>query len=489
MPRSLIILAFALFALLGVAQAPALAQTPASTNGGEAVTVPVEQLEQLKATLSDDAKRKKLLADIDALIAAGQRSSKEGQDQEGGKLGRELVKAIGEAKQGLAAVPPYLDQAQRDARQFVTWASRTWQDPERRGEAARQIALFTGIFAVGWLVEYGLWLLIGPARRRLMNSAPGTFLVQFLHGVQRAAIELLPILGFFAAAAAFGLIGGSASALTATGLTLAMIYGGVRTILACGRLLLAPNAPGLRLLPLTTPTAADVYRWLRRVVRAVAVALFVVLASRFAGLPAAAERLVADLAVIVIAVLLVAFAFAQRRRIGEGLAERARGIETSKDVKLLLLALARTVHLLIVAVIVGLAGVILLRIDGGTAFVLTGVAGTVAAVIATAVAIGLLARLIERARILASAAIHHPRGLSSYPTCRRCTGWPRPWCSRSPPSSFRCRAGAPTPSAGCRARPGKRLIGSGTSILLVLVDRGDRLATGEHRHCPAARTA
>ena len=466
MRRSLIILAFALFALIGVSQAPARAQILTGTNGGEAVTVPVEQLEQLKATLSDDAKRKKLLADIDALIAAGQRQSTE-QDQEGGKLGRELVKAIGEAKQGLAALPPYFDQTQGDARQLVTWVSRTWRDPVRRGEAARQIGLFAGIFAVGWLVEYGLWVLVGPARRRLMNRAPGTLLVRFLHGVQRVAIELMPILGFFAAAAAFGLIGGPATALTATGLALAMIYGGVRTILACGRLLLAPNAPGLRLLPLTTPTAADLYRWLRRIVRAVAVAMFVVLASRFAGLPAAAERLVADLAVIVVAVLLIAFAFAQRRRIGEGLAQRARAIEAAKDVKLLLLALAHTVHLLIVAVIVGLTGIILLRIDGGTAFMLTGTVGTVATVIATALAIGLLARLIKRVESAASAAAPTPWSLI-VPYLPVVHGLAKAVVFATAAVVLLQCWGADA-FGWLSSAAGKRLIGSGASILLVLV--------------------
>lgn len=465
MPRSLITLAFALFALVCVAQTPAFAQTPANTSG-ETVAVPVEQLEQLRATLKDEAKRSRLIADIDAMIAAGQQRMTE-QDQEGGKLGRELVKAIGEAKQGLASVPPYFDQVQRSAGQVVTWASRTWQDPARRGEAARQIALFTGIFAVGWLVEYGLWVLMTPARRRLMSRAPKALLGRGLFGLRRAAIELLPILGFFAAAAVVGVIGGPATALTATGLTLAIIYGGARTILASGRLLLAPNAPGLRLLPLTTPTAADLYGWLRRVVRVVAVAIFVVLASRFAGLPAAAERLVADLAVVFVAVVLVAFAFAQRRRICEGLTRQARGMAGSKDVRLLLLALAHTVHLLIVAVTVGLAGVILLRIDGGTAFMLKGVVGTAVTVIAAALAIGLLGRARERVRILAAAEPRSNWGLIA-PYLPAVHGVAKALIFAIAVIVLLQCWGADA-FGWLSSAPGTRLIGSGASILLVLV--------------------
>lgn len=292
---------------------PAAAQvTPAATSAAPA-TVPIEQLERLKTTLQDETQRNALIANIEALIAVEQQQA-DATDETGGRLGREMVKILAEAQEGLDSVPPLFSRLSADADQVQTWVVRTWRDPAPRANVARQVALFAAILGVGWLVEYGLWMLLAPVRRRLMTHTPPTLAGRLRSGLRRAAIELLPIIGFFAAAAAFGVIGGSATRLTAAALALALVYGIVRALLALARLLLAPRAAGLRLVSLSTPDAADLYRWLRRIILVFAVATVVVLWTRVIGLLPAAERLVSGIAVLCGSLVVAAFVLSQRRQ-------------------------------------------------------------------------------------------------------------------------------------------------------------------------------
>lgn len=170
--------------LIVAAPLPVSAEPSAPGSGGS----PVEQLRKLRATLTDDAARQSLIADLEALIALEEQGIAE-PEQTGGRLGREPVEAIGEAKRGLAAAPPPLDEARTVVPQLLDGVGRVWQDPERRSEAARQFALLAGIFLAGWVAEYGLAGLASPLRRRLMSRAPPTFLERCRYGLLRAAIE------------------------------------------------------------------------------------------------------------------------------------------------------------------------------------------------------------------------------------------------------------------------------------------------------------
>lgn len=395
MNRALIILVFALLALICAAHPPALAQVPATTNGTEAVKVPVEQLEQLKATLNDEGKRAKLIADIDALIAASKAPSGE-PEAEAGKLGQRVIGVIGEAREGFSSIEAYLQQVSRDAAQVSRWTERIWQNPDRRQQLMETGGVFAGIFLVGWLVEYGIWLLLTPIRRRLMRREPASLLGRIGTGLQRAVIELVSIVGFLAAAAAFGVITGSATALNAAALTLAATYGAVRVVLAGGRLLLAPKAANLRIAKVTTPTAVSLYRWLRCIVVVVATVTFAVLAYRMAGLPAAGERLLMAIAVLTVSAVLIAFILAQRHRWRAWLIARAeRGLRVFAPPRLVL---ARIGPPLAIAVVVGLTAAQLLRVKGGTEFIAIGVGGSVLTLLLGSFAFAAVGRASERAR-------------------------------------------------------------------------------------------
>lgn len=378
---------------------PVYAETQAHATATGTANVPVEQLKRLKATLEDEDKRSALVADIETLIALGTRPGGDG-DEGGGKLGREMVKALSELNETLANVPPILSQLRADAEQVMHWAIQTWRDPGMRSNAALQIASFAGILGVGWLAEYGFWVAASPIRRRLMTRAPPEFLARCRYGMQRAAIELLPIIAFFTAAAAFGVIGGSASKLTAAGLVLAFLYGSVRTLLVFGRLMLAPQAAGLRLLPLTTPTSIEFYRLLRRIVLVVAIAAVVVLWSRLAGLPSAGERLITNIAVLCGSAVLVTSILLQRSRWQDWVLGRLRQNENESRPQWLLEAALRSVPIFVLAFIVGLTAVILLRIDGGVAFVLRGFSGSALTLMLAWLAVVGLRQLLGKARSL-----------------------------------------------------------------------------------------
>jgi small conductance mechanosensitive channel len=389
--------------LVAAAPLPAPAEASAQPAGTETGGIPVEQLRKLRTTLADDAARAALIADLDALIAVAERRA-EAEEPTSGRLGRELVAAIHAAQQGLATVPPFLETTRTDLRQLAGWAGETWRSREQRSQAARQIAMFVGILLVGWTGEWGLARLLSPLRLRLMGRMPPTFARRCLHGLERLAIELLPIVGFFAAAGAFGVIGGPASRLTAAGFSLALMYGGARAVLAAGRLLLAPKAPDLRLLSLSTPTAEDLFRWLRRIVLVVATAAFLVIGSKIAGVPPAMERLISGLAALSVAALLIGFLLSQRQRWRGWLLARANEAEDLREIRPVLLVLAETGHLAAVAVVAGLAIIAILGLDGGTAFWGGGFAGTALTLGFASLILYGLGRLFRWARTLAAAA-------------------------------------------------------------------------------------
>jgi small-conductance mechanosensitive channel len=154
------------------------------------------------------------------------------------------------------------------------WIARMASDPSVRGlalDVAWQLAL---VFGVAVLLERFAAFALRRPLARLAARAPdpaeadaddGAWhrLRRLPAAAARLALELLPIAIFWTAATL--LAGFAPVPLTRMAIALAInAYTAIRAVLAVGRMLLAPEASGLRLLHVDDERAAYLTRWLRR---------------------------------------------------------------------------------------------------------------------------------------------------------------------------------------------------------------------------------
>ena len=229
------------------------------------------------------------------------------------------------------------------------------------GERSPSVVLWIGfgfalMMAVGALAEWLFCRLIGDVRRRLEAAYPEGLAAACGHLALRMAIELLGIVVFVAAAVGifFALWQGHGptrlTVLTYLGAIVAIRIGAL-----VSRMLFAPHAPGLRLLPVDDATAWLLHR------RVVAVIAFLVLAYltiellRGLGLEPDLIALLGTLTTLAFVVVLFWFTWQSRepvaRLIRGGPAEQpagARGPSVLRD------GVARLWHILVMAYVVAI---------------------------------------------------------------------------------------------------------------------------------------
>lgn len=368
---------------------PPTVATPATAT---ASPVTADDLQNLVNTIQDPAARKKLVIELQGLIAAqhGVQKTSPAHTMRNFFAGlADGAHAIGDEVLAAAAVAV-------DAPRIVSWIrdqASNEQTRHRWYEITTRLGIIIGLaFVADWLV----WLLVRAPARRFGARAGEALLWRLVYLVIYAIFEALPI-------AAFAVVAFFVLPLTATrfvteqvATTVISAYLWSRIVAATARVvLLSPSA--LALYPLGEETRNYLYIWIRRFANFGLYGFAVAGCGWWLSVPGAIYAILLRLVVLVLGILAVIFVLQNRTTVatwmrgsGEPVSGRGRGW------RLLRQRVAAVWHILAIIIVVGTFGVSVLHIEGGFLVLLRATLLSVVVVLAATLAVQFVGRASER---------------------------------------------------------------------------------------------
>ncbi|MBK8174998.1 MAG: mechanosensitive ion channel [Rhodospirillales bacterium] len=389
------------FIALFMTIAPAGAAAPDEPQG-----VSTKDLRALASSIEDEGKRKELLATINALIAAKESEPPLQTADVVNASALSFVSDIAdEAHVALTDVANYFNNWPL----LTSWINTTWNAPEARSRSIDQILAFISIFAAGWIAEYVVWRLLSPKRHQLGSSArPG--MARALAILARTLLDLFPMCAFFAAGYGVSALIEPATNVRAVGLNFVNAYVIGRVLITGSRMLLAPSAPSLRLLPIGDAAARTLSRWSRLFVIVGVAGFFLIGAAVLFGMPKRGAQALLVALGLILTVLAIVFVLRYRRTVADWLHAHARAASKRLGAAQLLHGLSTIWHILVIAYIAGFFIVAAFQIQGGFSFMMHGTLWSIA------IAVGAWLALIATrhfAEHLRHAAATDPTGAST----------------------------------------------------------------------------
>ena len=367
----------ALVALLLIAGA-ALAQAPAETGSSEgfsfagepsAAPLSVEEIDGLIATLEDPARRDQLIGVLRTLHAAqGDPPASEEQLAEDLVAGvfNEVLERTETVRHVSASIIDSLDQVPA----LVEWLRDQLSDPQQRARwlgTGLRVALYLGIAALAFL---GTALALRPVRQRLARDVEQDSVDRGFRLFVILLIDLLPILAFALGIAIVAMLE-TVSSLRFSAETHAVAWPLIQAVvlarisIALARLIFAPNAPGLRLLPLSDEAADRAFRWTRRIALTTIYGYYALEAGRQLGLPWTIHGFLLHLLFLVVALMLTTLIIRSRVPVAHALASLAEDGHNRLVRRLPWRGLAGVWHLLAALYVLLVFAVWALKIPGG----------------------------------------------------------------------------------------------------------------------------
>ena len=380
---------FGLFVVL-LLSGPIFAQAQSAEQAEPAPAVTVQELEDLAAVLEDEAAREQLLSRIRALIATEKTTQeKPPAESTGARLITALSENVRKTSRQLAAAADAL----RDVP--VVFASIRGQaaDPKIRQRWFDLIIKVALILLAGGVAERLVRFLLRRARRTLEEREDAdTLWVRLPLLAASTVLNLVPIAAFAAAAYAVAPVLRPTPQVHVVALTLINPYLIVRCVLVVVRMLLAPAAKNLRILPLTDITANYLFIWARRLVGISVFGFFFAEAALLLGLPAGGYRGLLRLLGLVITGLVVVFLLQNRATVAAWI----RGDDKPERAGRLRGQFADVWHVLAVIYAAAVFGVWALGIEGGFQYLLRATAVTAVVLVTARLIMTGLDHLMER---------------------------------------------------------------------------------------------
>jgi moderate conductance mechanosensitive channel len=302
--------------LIATVPAPAV-RADAPPPAAPAAPVSVDELQSLVDTLQDDAARARLVAQLQALIAAQRGAAAKTTTAVGPALFDQLSQRVdaltGEILAGVAVVI--------DAPRLVGWVRHQITDPAARrlwSEAAVALAV---VFGTAFILEWLLRLLLGRLVPRLPTRRSDTLPVRSLFALLSLVLDALPILVF--TAVAYSALVTTLDPLTRTRITLSVLLDATveaRLVLCIVRNGLVPTDSGAVFVPLDPETRNYLYIWIRRFVFWVVFGYAVPEAAWWLGAPGAIYALMLNVVGLILALLTIIFILQNRAQIGKWIA-------------------------------------------------------------------------------------------------------------------------------------------------------------------------
>ncbi|HZF77331.1 MAG TPA: mechanosensitive ion channel domain-containing protein [Acetobacteraceae bacterium] len=325
-----------LLVLLALAS-PALGQAPrpAATAAAPpaATPAPSGDLDALLNALRDDARRAELLRALEAAAAAQRGGAPAPAAEEPvvdpqilapNTLGAQLLLGASQRLQALSDQFVRVMETLTDLPGLAAWATGIARDPVTQARVVDAAWKLLLLFGLGLAAEGGVRRLLARTRDRLDALAPEngsawTWMRRVPLVLARLALDLVPLAAF--AVISYGMIG-LVRPLPTTELVLLTAnnaYLAANVLMAVARMLLSPNSPHLRLVPVADETAAYVTVWLRRIVVVAVVGYAVAEAGLLFGLPWAAYDAILRVSLLIVSLFLIIVVLQNRDAVAEWL--------------------------------------------------------------------------------------------------------------------------------------------------------------------------
>jgi len=326
----------ALAVVCGMA-APAGAQEAAAPEAaGEAaapgVDLPREQLQSLLETLQDDAKRQELVQTLEALVAVEAPPPEAAPDLIGGlnTVGSQALEGVSEWMGQMGVVAERVSGAVLELYDFVLGVQEQVMDPEARIailQTAFELLVTLGA-AIGGLILARLAVL--RPYRSLSSKEPRALAGRVPHLIGRLALDLACVAAIaLAGYGALFIVKGEEPVRVITLAVLnALLVTGV--VHAVARFVLAPGAPGLRLLPMPDMAAHYLYIWVRRITVPLVYGYFLLQMAVVLGIAPATYRALLSLLGLLIALLVVILILQNRTVVADWISGAAK-IRRARD--------------------------------------------------------------------------------------------------------------------------------------------------------------
>jgi len=370
-----------------------LAGPRAAAEGLATTTVSAAELQRLVDTLNDPAARDKLVAELQALIAAERGTQQQAAAPTTAAVIDDLSRAIADITDEILATASVL----LDAPQLIGWAKAQIADPALRAQWLAVALKLAVIFGAALAADAAVrWALRRPAARfaALPHERAAARLLLMLPG---AILEALPVIVF--AGVAFFVLpfarphpGEEQAAIV---LIWAVFW--ARLILAAARVaLLSPSAAAL--LDFSEETRNYLYIWMRRFTGWAVFGPAVANGAWWLGVPGAIYALILRGTVMVLAILAVIFVLQNRRAVAlwlRGNAGAGKDSERGEERRwgLLRHQMAEIWHILAIIYLVGTFGIYVLHIEGGLALLLRATSLSVVVLVAAALVLRFIQRL------------------------------------------------------------------------------------------------
>ncbi|MCC7428721.1 MAG: mechanosensitive ion channel [Alphaproteobacteria bacterium] len=253
----------------GPAPAAAPAAPPAAAPPAAEPAMPRAEVERLLGTLRDEERRNAFIQTLEGMLQAQGAAPREPEppallppNSVGAQVLLALSDRLGEVSAWLVAA----GQALVEIPDALYWLYWQFADPVSRAALFRIVGTVLMLLGLGILAEYVATRLLARARNAIEQRPAETWFARLPLVVLRFLLDLVPVAAF--AAVSYGLISvvdpDPITRVVLLGLNNAYMIS--RAILCLDRMLMAPSASQLRLIPCTDETAAYVHLWVRRIV-------------------------------------------------------------------------------------------------------------------------------------------------------------------------------------------------------------------------------
>ena len=285
-----------------------------SSSVDTADTAIVEDLETLAATIKNDQTRQQLMDQIRALIAVKKETGPKQDDRPiSERLAEAATATVQETSQTFAEIGRYFPHRQA----LEDWIRKELSDPAKLGRNAKKALPFVLIFGVAWLVEFlAAWSLAG-LRKRTEKRAQGTLANRLPMSMASAALRICPPAAFAVAALAVFLFLQPGPVIGKASFQMLAAYITGRVLMILVRMVLAPSAPFLRLVPLSSESAHSLFKSTRRLVTVALVGYLLVSTALLFGLPPRGFAALTNLLGMILTMMLIVFILKNRSAVAD----------------------------------------------------------------------------------------------------------------------------------------------------------------------------
>lgn len=340
-----------------------------------------QNIKSLLDTLKDDAARNDFVRRLETLVEVGTPAA--------GKPVRDdwlsgATTALGSFSTSVLGLVGDIRNLPEEMNTLFASLSKPWVVQNISWAGAMVAAALMAALLAEWLVK----ALLNRARRKVESRTDSVLVARIILLCVRTIIDVLPIAAF--AAAAYGVLALADLNFLVRLAVVTVVNANVlaRAIIAAARAVFSPNVRNLRMVPLGDESAAYGFLWARRFTNVCIYGYFPLRAAWILGLSSAAYTLFSDLLAFIVAGMAIVFVLQIRKPVAQYL----RHVSTPTGyVASLRNRIAEFWHLLVIAYVVAAYFVWVMRIDGGTTYIVQStVLSIVTVVVARLLTTGLL---------------------------------------------------------------------------------------------------